>query len=165
MDGPWSSWVGNTDMKMNAKHNNFSKWSLHKFLNLRNDWNRSRLSTYCYLVTDSMPRPIFFKVMPILFMANSVNLKQWNYGNESTGTVHVIKQNTLEFCYVLRDYSSVLGILGTLEIPWRWLTSDWMLHLCTLIHNDSLREGREWCVVIGNARLPLSLALSVYSTS
>ena len=111
-----------------------------------------------------MPRPIFFKVMPILFMANSVNLKQWNYGNESTGTINVIKQNTLEFCYVLRDYSSVLGILGTLEIPWQRLTSGWMLYLFTLIHNDSLREGRGQCVVIGNARLPLSLASSVYST-
>ena len=76
------------------------------------------------------------------FRANSVNLKQWNYGNESTRTVNVIKQNTLDFCYVLRDYSSVLGILGKLEIPWLQLTSDWMLCLCTLIHNDSLREGR-----------------------
>ena len=83
----------------------------------------------------------------------------------SFGTINVIKQNTLEFCYVLRDYSSVLGILGTLEIPWQRLTSGWMLYLFTLIHNDSLREGRGRCVVIGNARLPLSLASSVYTPS
>lgn len=59
----------------------------------------------------------------------------------------------------------MLGILGTLERPWRRLTSNWMLYLSTLIHNDSLREGRGRCMVIVNARLPLSLALSVYSTS